>query len=370
MTIRSPIAKTYATLPFAITSGSGMYVFSSTGRKYLDLYGGHAVAILGHSPKEIAQAIAEQAQTLLFYSNVAPMPLRDQAADRLLAFAGGYFSSVFFCNSGGEANENALKIAITKTGRERIIALKGGWHGRTLLAASATDDPVWSASLGGWIGPVTHIAPGDEADLHKVDDTCAAVIVEPIQSMAGVVEIAPDYLIALRKRCDEVGALLIYDEVQTGMGRLGVPFAAGFLDVVPDMLTSAKGIAAGIPCGAVLLSEGITEKITVGDLGSTFGGGPIAMAALLATIEVIERDALMEKAQTFGEYAKGALSNMVKGRGALLGVVVDDECKRVQKLLIEKGIIVGVSSDPSVIRLLPPLIAEPSHVDAVKEALA
>lgn len=371
-TLESPLAKTYATLPFSITSGHGMYVFGDDGKRYLDLYGGHAVASLGHSPPEIARAIATQAQRLFFYSNVAPMPLRDEAAWRLLSYAGGASKSVFFCNSGSEANESALRLAILKTGRKKIVGLSGGWHGRTLLAAAATDDPSWHEALGSWVSNATHTPANDLAGLEVIDQETAAVIAEPIQSMAGVVEISDEYLSALRNRCDEVGAALIFDEVQTGVGRCGVPFMGAGV-VQPDMITSAKGLGGGMTVGALLLNSKYTDSLAIGDLGSTFGGSPIAVAAMIATLDAVDRDSLAANAARVGQYAKKVLAmpgvEEVRGQGLLLGLKLSVPSKPVVSALVERGIITGSSIDPFVLRLLPPLIAQEEHIDTLKTTL-
>jgi acetylornithine/succinyldiaminopimelate/putrescine aminotransferase len=365
----SPLAQTYATLPFTVARGEGMYVFDTDGNRYLDLYGGHAVAVLGHSPPEVARAIAEQAATLLFYSNVAPIEVRDRAAARLLAFAGGHFEQVFFCNSGAEANENALKLAIQKTGRSKLVALKGSFHGRTLLASAVTDNPKWHEQTHGWMGPVSFIAPN--GDLGEIDDQTAAVIVEPIQSMAGVVVLSSNYLSDLRRQCDLTGALLVFDEVQTGMGRTGTPFASGFRGVVPDMGTSAKGLASGVPMGALLLTERLAKQVVEGDLGSTFGGGPLACAAMEATISVIERDGLAANAARFEKLVRAMNVKGIEevvGEGALLGLRLAEPAKEAHKRLLERRVITGTSKDPHVLRLLPPLIAGEEHVNELAAA--
>lgn len=224
---RRNLVPTYAQLPMTLVRGAGAVVWDAEGRKYWDFYGGHAVALLGHSHPAVADAIAEQARTLAFYSNIVPIPVRDQAAASLASLAPPELRNVFFCNSGAEANENALKLAIQQTGRKRIAALDGAFHGRTLLALAATDTPSLKKSLDGLFCPTLRITPNQVAGLKNIDESIAAVIVEPILSMAGVIELSPEFLRALQKRCADVGAMLIYDEVQTGLGRLGRPFVAG-----------------------------------------------------------------------------------------------------------------------------------------------
>lgn len=352
------LIETYAQLPFTIASGSGSRVRDTRGREYWDFYGGHAVALLGHAHPVVTKAIREQAETLTFYSNVAPLEIRTRAAERLTAFAPTGLEHVFFCNSGAEANENALKLAIQQTRRNHIAALSGGFHGRTLLALSATSGEKLRQPFEGLLCPSRILRPNVIADVSSIDETVAAVIVEPIQSMAGVVELRSDFLRALRERCDAVGALLIYDEVQTGMGRLGRPFAAGEFGVTPDMLTLAKGIANGIPIGAVLMSPRIAERVGFSDLGSTFGGGPVACAALLAVLETVESERLCEQATAIGERLREKLQGCVTevlGRGCLIGLRLAVDAKGVQQRLLEAGFITATSGDPHVLRLLPPI---------------
>lgn len=367
------LVNAYAQFPFTIESGRGARVRDTNGREYWDLYGGHAVAILGHCHPSIAEAIRIQAETLLFYSNAAPLENRTRAAERLCAFAGGGLDRVFFCNSGAEANENALKLAMQLTGRRKIAALAGGFHGRTLLALSATDNAALREPIADVLCPTAFLQPNDVASLTMIDEQTAALIVEPIQSMAGVVELTPEFLRAIRARCAEVGALLIYDEVQTGMGRTGRPFVTGEHDVFPDMATSAKGLANGVPIGALLMSAAVGERLRLGDLGSTFGGGPVASAALLATIEAIEREGLLNKAVVFEAHARRVLVSgpvkAVRGRGCLLGLEVRGNAKGLQARLLARGFIVGTSRDPGVLRLLPPLNTPLEALDELATAL-
>jgi acetylornithine/N-succinyldiaminopimelate aminotransferase len=259
----SALVNTYAQFPMTIASGSGARVRDDRGREYWDLYGGHAVALIGHSHPAVTRALAEQAERLTFYSNAAPLEIRARAAERLYEFAPDGLDRVFFCNSGSEANENALKLAIQQTGRKRIAALEGGFHGRTLLAVSATANDALRAPYYGLLCPTVRLQPNLVSDVDRIDREVAAVIVEPIQSMAGVVELTGEFLKALRQRCDEVGAWLIYDEVQTGMGRIGRPFAAGEHGVLPDLVTLAKGIANGVPLGAVFMTSRIADAVTL-----------------------------------------------------------------------------------------------------------
>lgn len=369
----SALVDTYETLPFTVSRGDGMYVFDLDGRQYLDLYGGHAVAVLGHSPLAVVQAVAAQARSLLFYSNVAPLEVRESAAHQLTEFAGAPYEKVFFCNSGAEANENALRLAIEKLGRPKVAALRGAFHGRTLLAAAVTDQSKRPDALAPYNGPVLRLTPNCIEEVEQIDTDTAAVIVEPILSMAGVITLEPAYLQALAARCKEVGAWLVFDEVQTGMGRTGVPFVAGSSGVCPQMVTLAKGIAAGVPMGAVLMTEEVSDQVKMGDMGSTFGGGPVACAALCATVETLLTQDLMANAARIDGWVRSYCEvpgvQSVLGRGALLGLRLAMPAKQAYEALLEHGIITGKSRDPHVLRLLPPLVTQEAHIIALAKAL-
>ncbi|MCC6221117.1 MAG: aspartate aminotransferase family protein [Deltaproteobacteria bacterium] len=369
----SPLLEVYAQYPFELERGEGIYVYDTNGKRYLDFYGGHAVSLLGHSPRQVLDAIKTAGEKLMFYSNLARIPIREKAAAMLLDFADARRHQVFFCNSGGEANENALKVAIKNTGRSKIASFVGSFHGRTLLAIAATDKPAWHDYLRERIGEVVRLKPNNADDLKTIDDKTAAVILEPIQSIGGVTEFDRDFLKALRERCDQVGAYLIFDEVQTGMGRTGIPFVSRFSGVSPDMTTLAKGLAAGFPIGALIMAEHVSGKLKVGDLGATFGGGPMAMAAMMATIESIKEQDLVQNARKIGDYVREVFAIKevaeVRGRGCLLGLKLHREAKPVQQDLFKQGIIVGLCSDPQIVHLLPPLTTEKEHVDALKAAL-
>lgn len=372
MTSRA-LVETYAQFPFTVTDGEGALVRDDSGREYWDLYGGHAVALLGHSHPAVTRAVSEQAARLTFYSNAVPLEVRDRAADKLCAFAGPKLDQVFFCNSGAEANENALKVAVQQTGRTRIAALEGAFHGRTMLALSATWSPKLRKPFESMLAPVTRLRPNEVDDIGLIDERVAAVIVEPILSMAGIVSLEAEFLRALRERCDEVGALLVYDEVQTGMGRLGRPFAAGQHGVHPDMVTLAKGIANGIPMGATLVSGGVAARIALGDMGSTFGGGPVACAALEAVLDTIEAEGLVAAAADLGSAIAQQLCvgpvEAVSGQGCLVGLKTRGEARPLHAALLERGFITGTSADPKVLRLLPPINTPREAIGALAAAL-
>jgi acetylornithine/N-succinyldiaminopimelate aminotransferase len=353
---------TYKKFPFVVERGEDVWVYTSSGEKYLDLYGGHAVVSTGHSHPRVVKAIANQAGRLIFYSNLVYNDTRARAAQQLVEIAPDAFTKVFFVNSGTEANENAIKIARKLTGRIKVISFEGSFHGRTPGSIAATGLPKYREGIKPMLEGHVYAPFGDTEAVEKlVDDDTAAIILEPIQSMGGVRMAEPEFYQALRRICDKSGAMLIYDEVQTGMGRTGEYFFAGRFGVNPDMVTLAKGIASGIPMGAVLMTEAIAGEIHSGDLGTTFGGGPIACAALEATLEVMRDEKLLENVRTNFEYLSEELTKLdfveeVRGLGYLLGIrFKNGNAKPYQQALLEKKIITGVADDTSVLRLLPPL---------------
>jgi acetylornithine/succinyldiaminopimelate/putrescine aminotransferase len=364
---------TYGAYPFPVLKGHGDRVFDDEGNAYWDFYGGHCVCATGHCHPTVVDAISAQAGELIFYSTAAQIPLRDQAARALVEFANGP-ASVFFCNSGAEAVENALKIALKLTGRKAFLAFEGSFHGRTLLALSVTDDAKLRKDYLDFLVPTTFLPFGDIAALDAVDfNTLAAVILEPIQSMAGVATADVTWFQALRAKCDAAGALLIFDEVQTGFGRLGRPFAAHVYGVSPDLTTCAKGIASGIPMGALLLSGEVAGQLKPGDLGSTFGGGPIACAALLATLSVIHSEGLMARAQEASQLIKqglqGTVVSSLQGEGLLLGLRAGSQAGALKRFLQARRILVGGSGNPEVLRLMPPLNLSDEAIKALLDAV-
>lgn len=369
---------TYAPFPFPLLRGEGDRVFDPLGQAYWDFYGGHCVASTGHAHPKVAGALFDQARELIFYSTAAELPVRSRAAEALLAFANSGqdagLASVFFCNSGAEANENALKVAALLTGRKAFAAFQGGWHGRTALALAVTDDPPITKPYEGLLAPCLRLPWNDPEALAQADlSGVAAVILEPVQSMSGIRPFGADFLRLLRKRTREAGALLIYDEVQTGMGRLGHPFAAGLHGVKPDLVTSAKGLASGVPMGAVLMSAEVAASLKGGDLGSTFGGGPLASAALLATLQVIRQEGLLQNALLREAEIRQALAGTcvkaVRGAGLLLGLEAPGKAKALKAHLQACRILAGGSSDPAVLRLMPPLTLGRPAVDALARAV-
>ncbi len=369
---------TYKKMPIVAERGEGVWLFASNGERYLDLYGGHAVAGTGHCHPHVVKAIREQTEQLLFYSNLVYSETRARAAEKLVAVAPDLLTKAFFCNSGTEANENAMRMARMSTAREQIVTFSGGFHGRTADAISAT-----------FLGKYREIGrpnvPGhlraEFGDIDSVravaDESVAAIMLEPIQSMAGVSEADPSFYRALRELCDERGIVLIFDEVQTGVGRTGDWFFAGSEasdGVVPDIISLAKALGSGVPVGACLVTDKIASHIKENDLGTTFGGGMLAMAAVTATLEAIENDQMIENVRTVEAYLRERLKEVeqvvkVRGRGFLLGLEFADKAKAIHEALLEHKIITGTSSDAKVLRLLPPLCLKRDEVDLFVDAL-
>ena len=370
----------YAQFPIRPVRGRGSWLIDEDGNEWLDAYGGHAVAATGHSHPDVVSAIAAQAGALLFYSTAVPHPLRERLAERLAALCPEPLGRVFFCNSGAEANENALHLARKATGRTTIVSLRGGWHGRTVGTLACTDGPRYEEAAARSGIPLSRKVPVDDVAALEaaVDGSVAAVILEPVQGLSGARDLSADFLLAARRICHRHGATLIFDEVQCGVGRCGAFSAAEAVGVVPDVLTLAKGLASGLPIGAVIATPVVTASISTGDLGSTFGGGPVPCAAALATLDVIERDGLIENAVRIGaRLGRGARAlgvRHVSGRGLLLGLHLDRPAAEVQRALFGRRIITGTASDPGVLRLLPPLSFSAREADLVlaglKEVLA
>ena len=369
------LARVYATYPLEVASAEGVWLHTIDGRKVLDLYGGHAVAALGYGHPRWIRALETQARAVGFQSNAVAMQVRERAAARLVRFADVGLETVFFVNSGAEANENALRVALKATGRAQVVALEHAFHGRTAAAGAVT----WGAREKWYAFPRTpfdvSFIPRQARDAirEQVSPLTAAVIVEPIQGVAGAFDLGGPFLAALRQRCDEVGALLIFDEVQCGMGRCGASFAAKLHGVRPDLLTTAKSLGAGFPCAALLMSDELARSLRVEDLGTTFGGGPLACALMETVIDVIESEDLLAQVRRVAAYlhATCAVGPVLgfQGAGFLLGLRTSRPAREVQQRLLERGVLAGTSADPHVVRLLPPFILEETHVDLLRRAL-
>lgn len=365
----------YPHWPMEPVRGHGVMLVTREGRELIDFYGGHAVALLGYGHPRLLATLSSQAETLFFQSNVVPLEIRARAARKLVELAPEGLNRAFLVNSGAEANENALRLAFRKTGRGRVIAVEGAFHGRTAAAGALT----WGSAK--WYGfprapfDVTFVKRGDldslEAELSKKD--VAALIAEPVQGNSGAYPLGKEWLAAARELTERAGTLLIFDEVQCGMGRSGDPFAAHTFGVTPDLLTTAKGLAGGFPAGALLVKEEVARGLNPGDLGTTFGGGPIACALIETVIDAIREEGLLENVRRVSarirETCVAGPVTAIQGEGFLLGLRTTRPAKEIQAELMERGIFSGTSGDPNIVRLLPPLILEDQHVDALAEAL-
>lgn len=367
------VLPTYEKFPFVLERGEGCWVWDEAGNKYLDLYGGHAVAAIGHSPAEVTAAIAAQSTKLLFYSNLVYLKARAEAAKALVEFCGEKGGQVFFCNSGAEANENAMRIARTVTNKKFVVCAEGGFHGRTAAAIAATGLK-YRKNLSGLGADMIHVPFGDlKAAETALADNAAAFLLEPIQSVQGCTTATGEYLRGLAALCEKNNSLLIFDEVQTGLGRVGAPSARHAFDARPHMQTFAKALASGVPAGAVLCAPEVSAKVKPGALGSTFGGGPLACAAVSATLKVISSMKLAENAAEMEDLIRSTFKfpqlREIRGKGLLLGLVLDRPSKPTRDALLKKKILVGGADEPNVIRLLPPLTVGPSEIGLLRGAL-
>jgi acetylornithine/succinyldiaminopimelate/putrescine aminotransferase len=364
---------TYNKMPIALERGRGSYVWDVEGNKYLDFYGGHCVTLLGHCPERVVEAVTAQAKQLIFYSNSTYNPLRAEAAEQLAGFAPEGMKNIFFANSGSEANETALKLARTWTGKTGVIAMKGGFHGRTLGSLATTWGEKYRGPYTSILSETQFLPFGDAAALaraleHNADT--AAVILEPIQSIAGVREAPQTFYRKLRTLCNRHNVALIFDEVQTGVGRTGTFSIAEQYEMTPDLISLAKSLGSGVPVSAVLTSDAIADTVEYGDQGSTFGGGMMAMAALKATLTTIEDDGLLARAGEIHERIRSGLSPMVRevrGRGCLIGVELDTSAKPVAERLRNAGVLVGTAAPDDTLRVMPPLNASDDEADTFLE---
>ena len=360
-----------------IVKGQGCKVWDEQGQEYLDLYGGHAVISIGHCHPHYVKMLSQQLNTLGFYSNSVINTLQQQLAERMGKLCGYDDYQLFLINSGAEANENALKLASFTNGRTRVLAAEKAFHGRTSLAVEATHNPKIIAPINA-NGHVTYLPLNDlaawETELAK-GDVCA-VILECIQGVGGIRMVDKAFAQGLSVLCKQYGAVLICDEIQCGYGRSGKFFAHQWLDIRPDMITCAKGIANGFPMGAVLISPDFAP--VYGQLGTTFGGNHLACAAALAVLDVMEQGKLVENARQVGEYLMERLKELqqeqphivdVRGRGLMIGVELDIPYKEVRnRLLFQEHCFTGCSGT-NVIRLLPPLSVSKEQADAFVEKL-
>ena len=351
----------------------GAKLWDDKGQEYLDFYGGHAVISIGHSHPHYVQRLTEQLGNIGFYSNSVQIPIQRELAEKLGRVSGYEDYTLFLCNSGAEANENALKLASFHTGKKRVIAFKGAFHGRTSGAVAATDN----AKIVAPFNADHHISfvGYDLAAVEQVlqgGDVCAAII-EPIQGVGGIIMPSDEFLQGLAALTKQYGALLIADEVQSGYGRSGKFFAHQHAGIRPDVISVAKGMGNGFPIGGILIAPEL--KASYGLLGTTFGGNHLACAAALAVLEVIEQENLLNHATEMGEYLRTELeanagAEEIRGRGLMVGIKYDFPIKDLRdQLLSEHHIFVGNASDPTVLRLLPPLNITKAEVDRFLQAL-
>jgi acetylornithine/N-succinyldiaminopimelate aminotransferase len=341
-----------------IERGMGSKVWDADGKEYIDCVAGIAVCSTGHCHPEVTRAICEQAGRLIHCSNLYYVPGQAELAEKLTGICG--LSKAFFANSGAEANDGAIKLARLATGRKRFVAFTHGFHGRTLGSLALTHKPAIREPFLPLEPSTSFLEYGDTAGLRKaVDDTVAGVFVEPIQGEAGIIFPPDGFLEEIREICDARGALMIADEVQTGMGRTGKWLAIQHERVSPDIVTLAKGMASGFPMGALLAREGL--EFQKGEHGSTFAGGPLACAASHATIRVIE--GLLPSVEAKGARFAGALAaHNPRWKGLMIGISVGEDCPAVQKMCAENGVLVNCAADGNL-RLVPPLIITNEEID-------
>ncbi len=349
----------YSLYPIEPVRGRGCFVYDEAGTEYLDLYGGHAVISIGHAQPDYVRAVQEQAARIGFYSNSVENPLQQTLADKLGRISGYDDYRLFLCNSGAEANENALKLASFHTGRSKVLAIAKAFHGRTSGAVAVTDNPAIQSPFNRT--PNVEFTPLNDLEAARrklATREFAAVIVEGIQGVSGIHCPTNEFLRGLREAATETGTQLVLDEIQSGYGRTGRFFAHQEANIRPDLITTAKGMANGFPIGGVLIAPHFEAR--PGLLGTTFGGSHLACAAAIAVLDVIERDGLVENAATVGEYLLAELHKMgglkeVRGRGLMIGIEIDGSGPELRKrLLFEKHIFTG-GAGASTVRLLPAL---------------
>lgn len=378
----SYVMNTYARLPVALSHGQGCRVWDTEGREYLDALGGIAVNTLGHNHPKLVPALQEQVAKLIHTSNYYRIPYQEQLAQMLVERSG--LSKVFFCSTGLEANEAALKLA-RKFGhdkgieRPQIVVLEKAFHGRSIATLSATANPKVQAGFGPLVEGFIRVPMNDVAALQRAtanNPDVVAVFVEAIQGEGGVNPLYGDYLRALRAECDARDWLLMIDEVQCGMGRTGKWFAHQWAGIAPDVMPLAKGLASGVPVGAVVVGPRAAHIFQPGNHGSTFGGNPLAMRAGVETIRIMEEEGLIDNAARTGAHLKAALTKAlaieiaagrvkeVRGSGLMLGIELERPCTALAQRALEAGLLISVTAD-TVVRLVPPLILSMAEADEI-----
>ncbi len=384
MTAASPVMPTYAPQPVAFDRGDGAWLYDTDGRRYLDLLAGIAVNTLGHNHPRLVAAIADQASKIIHTSNLFEIPLRRQLAQRLVDLSG--MTNVFFCNSGLEANEAAIKIA-RKYGHDRgidlpeIVVYEKAFHGRSLATLSATGNDKVQKGFEPLVPGFVRVPLNDIDALNRIAaerPNVVAVFLEAIQGEGGIQPARTDYLRQVRALCDARGWLMMVDEVQCGTGRTGKWFAHQWAGIRPDVMPLAKGVSSGIPVGAVVAHGAAAEVFKPGNHGTTFGGNPLAMRAGLVTIDVMEEDGLLDHATAMGEVLMGGMRRElagvpgvreVRGTGLMIGIELDRPCGEVVGLALKAGLVLNVTAD-SVVRLLPPLILSREQAELAVATLA
>lgn len=364
----------YSRLPVVAARGEGCTIWDREGRAYLDLYGGHAVAALGYGHAGWTQTVASHLESLQFQTNALHLDVRDEAIQALAAVAPPGLNNVFLVNSGAEANENALRMAFWHTGRSKVVCLEGGFHGRTAASGAVTDGSEK------WFGfprapfDVERVSPGDvrSLDAALTPDT-AAFLFEPVQGVAGGLDLDPEFVQTAASLCRERGILMVADEVQTGIGRTGTMFCMEQYGVTPDLLTTAKGLGNGFPVAAVLCNSALAAHAKPGMLGTTFGGGPMACAAILAVLHEVNAPGFLEGVQSRAAFLRETCLRAgvprVTGRGFLIGLHLGIPAAPVRQALLAKGFLTGDARDPNVVRLLPPLILSHTEIEPFGAAL-
>jgi predicted acetylornithine/succinylornithine family transaminase len=376
------ILGTYSRAPFHPRSGRGSRIYDADGRAYWDLLGGIAVNVLGHQHPRLVRALREESRSLLHVSNLFYHPAQGLLGERLVRASG--LRRAFFCNSGTEANEAALKFArLANPGRPNLVALDESFHGRTMGSLSLTGHAAYRTPFEPLVPGVTFVAPNDVAALEAVvNETTCAIFLEPVMGEGGVIPLTDDYLAAAQRIADRKGALLIFDEIQCGLGRTGLLFAFQKSGVIPDMVTLAKPLGGGLPLGAVLTGDAIEGVVKPGHHGTTFGGNPIACRLGLVVLDELESAALVPRVAAYGEWFRGELTALqsrnasiveIRGAGFMWGIELDRPAKGVANELFGKGFIVGTARD-NILRLLPPYVTPKKafleFIEALESVLA
>lgn len=366
----------YPPIDLKLERAEGCELIDTSGKRYLDLYGGHCVCLLGHNPPALRDALLDQMGRITFYSTALDLTQREDAAQALAAYAGDGFGKVFFVNSGAEANENAIKLACAATGRRRVACVEGSFHGRTAGTDCVTGDRKRAIHYPNAPFDVSWIAFGDVQELSAVLSAgdVACVILEPVQSMAGCRVHPPEFVEKLNELRKAHGTLVVADEVQGGFGRCIANFSSQAIGMHADILTCAKGLGAGFPIGAIVVRNDLAERAPKGYFGSTFGGGPLAAVSALTVLREIQNPGFIDNVRAVSAELDrcAALPGVVElwGLGLLRGIRLDRPVGEVKKALLARGYIVGGANDPQVLRLLPPLTLTVSQMQGFVSTLA